>query len=113
MALSLNNSGISEPHVHIPYDQFDKYLPFFKQEKLNPEIYFGSRSFDRLTMEDISDLKRKLDYNPRTTIHAPFMDLSPGAVDLRVREVTMKRFSETLDAAEILEPRGHRVSFRI
>jgi sugar phosphate isomerase/epimerase len=100
-----SNSPQLSPHVHIPYDEFDKYLPFFRQEKLNPEIYFGSRSFDRLNMDDISDLKRKLDYNPRTTIHAPFMDLSPGAVDQRVREVTMKRFSETLDAAEILEPR--------
>jgi sugar phosphate isomerase/epimerase len=32
------------------------------------------------------------------------MDLSPGAVDLRVREITLKRFSDTLDVAEILMP---------
>jgi len=98
-------SALNGPHVHIPYDQFDKYLPFFRQEKLNPEIYFGSRSFDNLKLDDIVELKKKLDYNPYTTIHAPFMDLSPGAVDLRVREVTTQRFSETLDAADILKPR--------
>ena len=92
------------PHIHVPYDAFDKYLPFFREERLNPEIYFGSRSFDSLKKPDIIDLKNKLDYNPRVSIHAPFMDLSPGAVDLRVREITVKRFSDTLDIAEIFMP---------
>ncbi len=92
------------PHVHIPYDSFDKYLPFFKEERLNPEIYFGSRSFDTLRLDDIVTLKNKLDYDPQISIHAPFMDLSPGAVDKKIREVTFKRYSETLDAAEILKP---------
>lgn len=92
------------PHVHVPYDSIDRYLPFIKKEGLNLEIYFGSRSFDHLTKADIIKLKNKLDYGPQISIHAPFMDLSPGAVDLKVREVTIKRFSETLDAAEILMP---------
>jgi sugar phosphate isomerase/epimerase len=99
-----NVSPFPGPHVHIPYDSFDTYLPFFRAEKLNPEIYFGSRSFHKLKKSDLIELKRKLDYNPRTSIHAPFMDLSPGAVDAKVREVTMKRFSDTLDVAEILRP---------
>ncbi len=92
------------PHVHIPYDSYDKYLPFFRQEKLNLEIYFGSRSFNRLKKSDLINLKDKLDFNPRLSIHAPFMDLSPGAVDAKVRDVTTKRFFETLDVAEILMP---------
>ncbi len=94
------------PHVHVPYDSIDKYLAFVKKEKLNLEIYFGSRSFDRLTKNDIVELKKKLDYNPGLSIHAPFMDLSPGAVDLKVREVTVKRFSDTLNFAGILMPRA-------
>ena len=78
-----------KPFVHVPYDSVDKYLSFIREEKLNLEIYFGSNSFDNLTKEDIINLKKKLDYNPGMTIHAPFMDLSPGAVDLNVREVTI------------------------
>jgi sugar phosphate isomerase/epimerase len=93
------------PHVHIPYDLFDRYLPFIRGEKLNLEIYFGSRSFNNLKKSDLIELKNKLDYNPQISIHGPFMDLSPGAVDLKVREITLKRFSDTLDIAEILMPR--------
>ena len=105
METSPGNPFQLSPHVHVPYDSIDRYLRFVREERLNLEIYFGSRSFDDLTRSDIIELKNKLDYNPRLTIHAPFMDLSPGAVDLKVREATMKRFSETLSAAEILMPR--------
>ena len=83
----------------------EKYLPFIKKEKLNLEIYFGSSRIDNLKKKDIIKLKNKLDYNPRLTIHAPFMDLSPGAVDSRVREITIKRFFNVLDLAEVLKPK--------
>jgi sugar phosphate isomerase/epimerase len=41
---------------------------------------------------------------PSLSIHAPFMDLSPGAVDPKVRAVTMERFLLVFDIAELLEP---------
>ncbi len=92
-----------KPHIHVPYDLLGKYLPFIRKEALNLEIYFGSRRFDDLKKKDIINLKKKLDYNPQLTIHAPFMDLSPGAVDSKVREVTFQRFSDVLDFADILK----------
>lgn len=104
MAESLKKRGIHAPHVHVPYDSLEKYIPFLREHQLNPEIYFGSRSFDRLKAQDILELKKQLDYDPRISIHAPFMDLSPGAVDLRVREVTIRRYIETLEVAEVLMP---------
>lgn len=92
------------PHIHVPYDDLKTYLGLLREEKLALEIYFGSRRFDDLNKEDIIKLKAELDYNPPLTIHAPFMDLSPGAVDLRVRDITIKRFSRILSFAEILRP---------
>ncbi len=100
-----NKSFLIKPHIHVPYDSVDRYLQFIKKEELNLEIYFGSRTCDHLTKDDIVKLKNKLDYNPELSIHAPFMDLSPGAVDLRVREVTVKRFSEVLNFAKTLRPK--------
>lgn len=94
------------PHVHVPYDSLNRYLHFIKNEKLDLEIYFGSRTFDRLTRDDIIRLKHTLNYGPELSIHAPFMDLSPGAVDLKIREVTMERFFDVLDFAEILMPKA-------
>ncbi|MBI5196539.1 MAG: sugar phosphate isomerase/epimerase [Nitrospirae bacterium] len=95
-----------KPHVHVPYDSIDNYLEFIKEEKLNLEIYFGSRRFDDLDESAIRRLKQKLDYNPELTIHAPFMDLSPGAVDSKVRDVTIRRFTDIIRFSEILKPRA-------
>ena len=92
------------PHVHVPFERVDKHLDFIRKNRFNLEIFFGSKIFDSLTDSDITDLKKKLDYGPRLSFHAPFMDLSPGAVDPEVRKVTMQRFSRTLDFAEILKP---------
>jgi sugar phosphate isomerase/epimerase len=92
-----------KPHIHVPCETLDRYLPFIKEHKLNLEVYFGSRRFDDLKKGDLIKLKNMLDYNPQLTIHAPFMDLSPGAVDPKVGEITFKRFSDVLDFAEILK----------
>ncbi|HBH61824.1 MAG TPA: AP endonuclease [Nitrospiraceae bacterium] len=101
--MEVSQTALPAPHFHIPYEACEKYLPFFKENKWNLEIYFGSRSFDKIKKSDILKLKNKLDYNPQLSIHGPFMDLSPGAVDPKVREITIKRFSKTLDIAEILK----------
>jgi sugar phosphate isomerase/epimerase len=54
----------------------------------------------------IENLMHQLDYSPSLTIHAPFMDLSPGAVDEKVRAITIQRFSQILDIAEIIKPKA-------
>jgi sugar phosphate isomerase/epimerase len=88
----------------MPYDRLNQYLPFIKEERLDLEIYFGSRRFDEITKADITALKKILDYNPKLSIHSPFMDLCPAAVDKKIREVTVQRYSDILDFSSILEP---------
>jgi len=90
-------------YVHIPYDRIGQYLTFIKQERLNLEIYFSSKTLDSINKGDIFYLKEQLDYSPLLTIHAPFMDLSPGAIDSKVRTVTMERFSHVMEIAEDLK----------
>ncbi|MBI5740480.1 MAG: sugar phosphate isomerase/epimerase [Nitrospirae bacterium] len=99
-----NGPAEIRPHVHVPYDSLNRYLPFIRKERPDLEIYFGTGSFDSLSRDDMTGLLRILDYKPRLSVHAPFMDLSPGAVDLKIREVTMKRFNAVMDFAEILLP---------
>jgi sugar phosphate isomerase/epimerase len=93
------------PHVHVPYHRIEDYLHFIKENRINLEVYFSSRSLDTLKSSDVIRLRENLDYNPSFTVHAPFMDLSPGAVDSKARAVTMERFSHTLAIAEILKPK--------
>jgi sugar phosphate isomerase/epimerase len=96
---------VIQTHVNVPYHLIDTYLGFIREEHLDLEIYFNSSTADSIRKDDIIALQRKLDYGPGLSIHAPFMDLSPGGVDPKVREVTSRRFSDVLDIAEILKPR--------
>lgn len=91
-------------HVHIPYPRLGEHLNLVKENKLNLEIYFPSSALDALKHDDIKRLRDKLDYGPSLSIHAPFMDMSPGAVDSKVRVATMERFSYVIDIAKILTP---------
>ncbi len=92
------------PYVHIPFNKIPEYIDFIIKKSLNIEIYFSSAVLDSLTDDDISALINRLDNNPSINIHAPFMDLSPGAVDSEVRRATMHRFSQVLDLSEKLKP---------
>ena len=93
------------PHFHIPFYKIGDYLQFIKKHSLNLELYFSSNSLDMIKNDDIIRLQEKLDYHPSLTMHAPFMDMSPGAVDSKVRAITIERFSHILDIAEILKPK--------
>ncbi|HET6515535.1 MAG TPA: sugar phosphate isomerase/epimerase family protein [Thermodesulfovibrionales bacterium] len=95
---------MSKVHVHIPYDKIGKYLPLLRKERLNLEIYFSAASLDSLRDGSIEALKHSLEYKPSLSMHAPFMDLSPGAVDSKIRTVTVERFSQVLGIAEVLRP---------
>jgi sugar phosphate isomerase/epimerase len=94
---------VIDPQIHIPYHKIAEHLPFIRQERLNLEIYLESKTLDSINREDTFHLKNQLDYTPSLTIHAPFMDLSPGAVDSKVRAVTMERFYHILDIAKELK----------
>jgi sugar phosphate isomerase/epimerase len=96
---------VVSPHAHVPFNRIPEYQDFIRGNRLNIEIYFGSAVLDRISMAEVRDLAQLLDYNPSLSIHAPFMDLSPGAVDSKVRQVTTERFFHTLEIAEVLGPK--------
>jgi sugar phosphate isomerase/epimerase len=93
------------PHVHVPYNRIGTYLDFINEHRINLEIFFAASNLDTLKKHDILMLLEKLDYKPSLTVHAPFMDLSPGAVDTKVREITVKRFQQVFTVAESLRPK--------
>lgn len=96
---------MSSIHAHIPFQKIPEHIDLIRRYSLNLEIYFGSAVLDAISPSEITDLKMRLDYNPGLSIHAPFMDLSPGAVDSMVRTATLERFRQILDVAEMLGPK--------
>jgi len=95
---------VASPHVHIPFDRIKKYSPLLAEKRLNLEIYFSAGVLDSTDVANAVGRVEALGYNPSISLHAPFMDLSPGAVDRKVREVTMFRFGQIMDMASELKP---------
>jgi len=97
---------VISPHVHIPFNRLAEHLDLIREKSLNLELYFAGEVLDSLSLDDVRKAGELLNHNPSLSFHAPFMDLSPGAVDSLVREATMKRFNHILDVAEVLKPKA-------
>jgi sugar phosphate isomerase/epimerase len=81
-------------------------LAYIVANRINPEVFFSAQTLDQIVWEELSAQARILHTaGLATTIHAPFLDLNPGALDPSIREVTRKRFQQVFQAAEQLKPR--------
>ena len=93
-------------HIHIPYPKLRDFFELIRLRRYDLEIYFSAAVLDQIEKHDLETLLERFDWNPRLTLHAPFMDLNPGAVDPMVRSVTQVRFRQLLNVAAILTPRA-------
>jgi sugar phosphate isomerase/epimerase len=93
-------------HVHIPYPKLKDFFEMIRVRRYDLEIYFSAAVLDQIEREDLEKLKASLDWAPALTLHAPFMDMNPGAMDPMIRSVTQMRFRQLLNVAAILKPRA-------
>jgi sugar phosphate isomerase/epimerase len=93
-------------HIHIPYPKLKDYFELLRKRRYDLEIYLSAAVLDQIEKPDLEKLLERLDWNPALTLHAPFMDMNPGAVDPMVRSVTQVRFRQLLNVAAILKPRA-------
>jgi len=92
-------------HVHIPYPELKDFCTLVRTRRYDLEIYLSAAVLDQIEKSDLDNLCKSLDWKPSLSLHAPFMDLNPGAVDPMVRSVTQLRFSRILNVASVLKPR--------
>ncbi len=95
---------MSGPHIHVPYEKIAGNLSFINSHRPNLEIYFNTDVLDSIDTQSLEALRKSLKYIPSLSMHAPFMDLCPGAVDAKVREATVYRFNQMLKPAKVLKP---------
>lgn len=96
----------SRLHAHVPYLRLSEHLDHIITQRINPEVFLSGEALDRIIWEELSVQAASIHAaGLATTIHAPFMDLNPGAIDTTIREATRRRLHQTLDAAEMLRPR--------
>ena len=92
--------------INVPYEMLLARLDFAIQNRLLPEIYFDGNSLDTACQEDIDRLARVLsEQKIDVTLHGPYMDLSPGGLDAKVKEVTIERIRKTMELAVLFRPK--------
>ncbi len=75
------------------------------EKRINPEIYFNAEALDSYRSDDVVRLSAALRaHGLSITMHAPFMDLSPGGVDSKIRHATSERLEQMLKVATIFKP---------
>ncbi|ABB30313.1 Xylose isomerase domain protein TIM barrel [Geobacter metallireducens RCH3] len=92
-------------YAHVPYSMLAANLPAIISRRINPEIFFSGDTLDTLVPEEVGAIAGQLaEAGLRCTFHGAFIDLNPGSVERLIREATMHRFGQVLDAAQILKP---------
>jgi len=75
-------------HINVPYSMLLQRIDFAIKNRIHPEIYFSAEDLDSCQEKDVKQLAETLQGNAlEITLHGPFMDLSPGGVDKRIKEV--------------------------
>ena len=93
-------------HVNVPYSMLVSRIDFAIKNQVHPEIYFSADDLDTCRKKEAQHLSRTLQENQlETTLHGPFMDLSPGGVDRKVKEVTRDRLLKTIKLARLFKPK--------
>jgi sugar phosphate isomerase/epimerase len=82
-------------------------IDFVLENRIHPEIYFSGEDLDTYHGEELRELAEKLrEKGIEITFHAPYMDLSPGGEDRRIKEVTIDRFSRTIQLGKFFKPKA-------
>ena len=97
---------LDQVQVNAPYRQLvDQYLDSFLHYGINPEIGFDALALETASQEAMAEMARLMEEQGRTiTFHGPFMDLGPGGLDERIREVTAWRLQRTMELVPLFRP---------
>ena len=98
---------LEKVQVNIPFTMiYESYLEVFLTQRLNPEIGLDAAALDRFSLADFGAVADELHKrNVSITLHAPYVDLSPGSPDRKVRKTTHERFEQVLEVVPLFRPK--------
>ena len=86
--------------AHLPWNRKSEFLTQILALDLAPEVAFKGPDLDDLQTDELDMLGEILAAKGlRPTVHAPFFDLNPGALDPLIRSATHQRLSQSFEAA--------------
>lgn len=90
--------------INLPYRMIDSNIGRIAGLSLGIEVYIENNLFDGLSMGDVKEMGAKIeDYGVPCTVHAPFLDLSPGGYDRTIREMSRDKIKKAVEAAQLLK----------
>jgi sugar phosphate isomerase/epimerase len=97
---------ISRVQVNIPFSFLGKgYLELFLDRGLNPEIGLDAYSLSHFQRRDFVRMARAfIKARRRLTLHAPFQDLLPGALDELILATTRRRLHQAFRLLPVFKP---------
>ncbi|HDM78597.1 MAG TPA: sugar phosphate isomerase/epimerase [Deltaproteobacteria bacterium] len=97
---------LAKVQINIPYRYLkDRYLNIFLEHNANPEIGIDADTLDTTPLLDfrrITEILKK--HNRKITLHGPFMDLVPGALDRMLLKATRERLERFFEIVPVFEP---------
>jgi sugar phosphate isomerase/epimerase len=97
---------LKQIYAHVPFALLrDRYLDFIIGKGIRPEISFSHAALDSFGRDDFAAVAGRLqDAGVAVTLHAPFIDLRPGAVDPEIRRVSVRRIEQVFTLAPLFRP---------
>ncbi len=96
---------ISQCFVNIPFAEFNKYESMVSKHRINPEIGLVGDALYTFSKQNFLDRAKFLkNEGLRCTLHAPFHDMMPGALDKYVLQACRDKLRRCFDLIEIFKP---------
>lgn len=93
--------------INAPYTMIRNRLQLIRELDVGVEIYFNNNTIQDIEERDVEETGKILrSEGILCSVHAPFMDLSPGAVDKQVRAVTKDKLKKAVQMANKLGAMG-------
>lgn len=94
--------------INAPFHQLEgDLLPFFLRHRFQPEIGLEGESLYNKSASDFRKIALSLHQEGLScTLHAPFFDLAPGALDPKIRAVTREKLKLAFELIDIFKPQA-------
>jgi len=85
--------------IRVPSERLTREAPLLMRLKAKPEIYIRAEKLKEFTPKAIKDFTKILSAFPSHTLHAPFMDVWPGAADADIRRLGLEQMQKVMEIA--------------
>lgn len=93
-------------HVHVPYPHLLEKLDGIIASGINPEVYMDGFFIEHAEPADLERIRDSFgEKGLETSLHGPYMDMNPGAIDEKTRLSTVAMYEKVFEVIRRLRPR--------